>query len=207
MVLVIDELERIAGAQDAIAVVSALVRCAPPAMRVLLISRLEVAIELDSPVALGGVAAISEADLAFCSNEAAQALELAGRRDIDPSHAVEVTGGWVAGVVFEAWRSTEHVAGIGGEADALHGYLSSQILDQLAPEDREFLVTTSVLDDVTAERARALGESDAAGRLASLRARHLPVAWRNAPATSWHDPPFMPNADPDTRTHRSQPAK
>ena len=54
-------------------------------------------------------------------------------RGIDPSHAVEVTGGWVAGVLFEAWRSTEHVAGAGGEADALHGYLSSQILDQLEP--------------------------------------------------------------------------
>jgi ATP/maltotriose-dependent transcriptional regulator MalT len=89
-----------------------------------------------------------------------------------------VTGGWVAGVLFEAWRSTQHVAGMGGEADALHGYLSSQILDQLTPEDREFLITTSVLDDVTARRAAALGEHDAAARLASLRTRHLPVAWR-----------------------------
>ena len=97
---------------------------------------------------------------------------------MDPSQAVEVTGGWVAGVLFEAWRSTHHVAGMGGEADALHGYLSSQILDQLSPSDREFLITTSVLDDVTAARAVALGESDAAARLASLRTRHLPVAWR-----------------------------
>ena len=179
VVLVVDEVERIADAPDALAVLSAVVRYAPPAMRVVLISRVEVPIELDSAAALGGSATITEADLAFRRSEAAHALELAGRRDIDPSHAVEVTGGWVAGVLFEAWRSTEHVAGIGGEADALHGYLSSQILAQLPPEDREFLVTTSVLDDVTAERAGSLGETNAAARLASLRARHLPVAWRN----------------------------
>ncbi len=179
VLLVVDELERIARAPDALAVISALVRYAPPPMRIVLISRVQVGIELDSTAALGGSATITDADLAFRSAEAARALELAGRRDIDPSHAVEVTGGWVAGVLFEAWRSAEHVAGIGGEADALHGYLSSQILGRLAPEDREFLISTSVLDDVTAERARALGESDAAARLASLRSRHLPVAWRH----------------------------
>ncbi|HKO25938.1 MAG TPA: hypothetical protein VJU80_00655 [Solirubrobacteraceae bacterium] len=179
VVLVIDELERIAREPEALAVVSAIVRYAPRAMRLVLISRVEMPIELDATAALGGSATISEADLAFRRGEAAQALELAGRQDIDPDHAVEVTGGWVAGVLFEAWRSTEHVAGIGGEADALHGYLSSQILDRLSPEDSAFLETTSVLDDVTAERAHALGEPAAAARLASLRARHLPVAWRN----------------------------
>src|SRR6185437_6396195 len=178
VVLVIDELERIAHAPDALAVLGALVRYAPPALRIVMISRVEVDIALDSAAALGGAVTVSEADLAFRTHEAAQALAYAGRPDMDPSQAVEVTGGWVAGVLFEAWRSTHHVAGMGGEADALHGYLSSQILDQLSPEDREFLITTSVLDDVTADRAVALGQSDAAARLASLRTRHLPVAWR-----------------------------
>ena len=64
---------------------------------------------------------------------------------------------------------------MGGEADALHGYLSSQILDQLAsPRTASSSSRPSVLDDVTAERAEALGQRDAAARLASLRARHLP---------------------------------
>jgi DNA-binding SARP family transcriptional activator len=178
VVLVIDELERLAHAPAALAVLGSLVRYAPPALRIVLVSRIEVDIALDSSAALGGAVTVSEADLAFRTHEAAQALAFAGRPDMDPSQAVEVTGGWVAGVLFEAWRSTHHVAGMGGEADALHGYLSSQILDALGPEDREFLITTSVLDDVTAARAVALGESDAAARLASLRTRHLPVAWR-----------------------------
>ncbi len=179
VLLVIDELERIAAAPEALAVIAALVRYAPPTMRLVVISRHDVEVPLDSTAALGGSVTVSEADLAFRTSEAAQALAFAGRADIDPSHAVEVTGGWVAGVLFEAWRSTQHVAGMGGEADALHGYLSRQILDLLAPEDREFLITTAVLDDVTAERAAALGEPHAAARLASLRGRHLPVAWRD----------------------------
>jgi LuxR family maltose regulon positive regulatory protein len=179
LLLVIDELERIAEAREALAVIAALLRYAPPGLRVVLISRREVSVELDSTAALGGSVTVTEEDLAFRAPEAAQALAHAGRADIDPTQAVEATGGWVAGVLFEAWRSTEHVAGMGGEADALHGYLSSQILDRLDPEDREFLITTSVLDDVTAERAEALGEANAAERLVSLRAKHLPVAWRD----------------------------
>lgn len=179
LLLVIDELERIADAPEALAVVASLVRYAPPSLRVVLISRHEVSIELASDAALGGSVTVSERDLAFRAPEAAEALAHAGRSDIDPTRAVEATGGWVAGVLFEAWRSGEHVAGMGGEADALHGYLSSQILARLDPAEREFLITTSVLDDVTAERAEALGERAAAERLVSLRAKHLPVAWRD----------------------------
>jgi DNA-binding SARP family transcriptional activator len=178
VLLVIDELERITDAREALAVIAAVLRYAPQTMRIVLISRHEVAIELGSATALGGSGAITDAELAFRSEEAADALAFAGRADIDPSLAVEVTGGWVAGVMFEAWRSSEHVAGMGGEADALHGYLSSQILDHLRTEEREFLITTSVLDDVTAERAQALGQAGAAGVLAALRAKHLPVTWR-----------------------------
>jgi LuxR family maltose regulon positive regulatory protein len=179
VLLVIDELERIAQAPEALAVLASVVRYAPAALRIVMISRVEVDMALDSTAALGGAVTISESDLAFRTDEAAQALAFAGRPDVDPGHAVEVTGGWVAGVLFEAWRSNQHVTGMGGEADALHGYLSSQILDQLAAADREFLITTSVLDDVSAVRAAALGEADAAARLASLRTRHLPVAWRD----------------------------
>jgi DNA-binding SARP family transcriptional activator len=179
VLLVIDELERIAGAPEALAVIAAVLRYAPAMMRVVLISRHEVAIDVGSAAALGGSAAITDAELAFRDAEAADALALAGRADIDPTLAVEVTGGWVAGVLFEAWGSSEHVTGTGGEADALHGYLASQILDRLRPEEREFLITTSVLDDVTAERAQALGQPGGAAVLAALRAKHLPVSWRD----------------------------
>ena len=131
LVLVVDEVERIAEAPEALAVVAALVRYAPPTMRVVLVSRREADVALGSAAALGGTVTVTDSDLAFRPVEAAAALAHAGRADIDPARAVEATGGWVAGVLFEAWRSAEHVTGMGGEADPLHGYLSSQILSQL----------------------------------------------------------------------------
>lgn len=175
-VLVVDELERIASSPEALGVLAALVRYAPPGLRLILVSRQELALDLPSGAAIGGAAALGERDLAFTADEAAAALVTTGST-IDAADAVEVTGGWVAGVLFEAWRSADHVAGIGGEADPLHGYLASQVFDQLAPDEQDLLVSTALLTEVTAERAEALGVAGAAALLASLRAKHLPVAW------------------------------
>src|SRR5690348_6890809 len=74
VLLVIDELERIAQAPEALGVIAALLRYAPANTRVVLISRHEVKIELASAAALGGSATVTEADLAFRTPEAAQAL-------------------------------------------------------------------------------------------------------------------------------------
>jgi DNA-binding SARP family transcriptional activator len=177
LVLVIDDLERLAEAAESLEVISALIRYAAPAMRVVLISRREIGLDLGSTASLPRVAAVEEGDLAFTADEATEALRQAGSEGLEAESALEATGGWVAGVLFEAWRSRDHIAGIGGEADPLHGYLGSQILDQLPPEEREFLISVSVLDHVTAARAEALGIEDAGARLAALRARRLPVTW------------------------------
>jgi len=174
--LVIDELERIASSADALAVIAAFVRYCPPALHVILVSRQELALDLGTR-ALLAAAALDERDLAFTVEEAAKALPPARSSGIDPAEAVEATGGWVTGVLFEAWRSEDHVVGIGGEADPLHGYLGSQVLDQLSSEERDFLISTSLLTDVTATKARALGQPGAATLLAGLRTRHLPVTW------------------------------
>jgi ATP/maltotriose-dependent transcriptional regulator MalT len=168
VLLVLDELERIAGAPEAFGVLSAFVRYAPPTLRLILISRQEVPLELSSSAAIGGVAAIGESDLAFTTDEAEAALATTGSTEIDAAGAVEATGGWVAGVLFEAWRSADHVAGIGGEADPLHGYLASQVLEQLDPDEQELLVVTAMLPEVTAARAQSVGFSDAPTLLASL---------------------------------------
>jgi ATP/maltotriose-dependent transcriptional regulator MalT/DNA-binding SARP family transcriptional activator len=178
LVLVVDELERLAAAPDALAVLAAFVRYAPPTLRLILISRQELALDLSSDAALGGAAAIREEDLAFTADEAEAALATIGSQGIDPAEAIEATGGWVAGVLFEAWRSSEHVAGIGGEADPLHGYLASQVLEQLEPDEQELLVRSALLTDVTPSRAEALGCDGAASVMSTLRMKHLPVTWR-----------------------------
>jgi ATP/maltotriose-dependent transcriptional regulator MalT/DNA-binding SARP family transcriptional activator len=176
-VLVLDELERIAGAPAALDVLSGLIRYLGPETRVVLVGRREVELDALSRIGYGALGRLGEEQLAFNADEAEGALALHGLERADPHSVVEATGGWVTGVLFEAWRSARHVAGIGGEADPLHGYLAAHIVDQLDDADREFLVTTSVLDEVTPSRAAALGEADAAARLASLRKAHLPASW------------------------------
>jgi DNA-binding SARP family transcriptional activator len=170
-------------------VLAAVLRYAPADMHVVLISRRQLPAELLAR-APGEMASLGEAALAFTPDEAAEALRRLGETAVDATAAVEATGGWVTGVLFEAWRYAEHVAGSGGEADPLHGYLSAHIVGRLPDEDRDFLIGTSLLDDVTPSRALALGHADAAERLASLRAVHLPVSWRDGGRTLRCHPRF-----------------
>jgi DNA-binding SARP family transcriptional activator len=175
--LVIDELERIAEADAALETLSSFLRFAPSSLHVILISRRRLPLAFETSRHLGGIGQVGEQDLAFTVAEAADALERLGKTAVDAREAVEATGGWVAGVLFEAWRSDEHVHGAGGEADSLSSYLSSEIMAQLTREQQEFLITTSVLGEVTAERAEALGETNAWEILASIAAIHLPVVF------------------------------
>jgi len=178
VVLALDDLERLGEAEEPWALIDSFLRHAPPSLRALLMSRRSLPPALSSlRPATGALAAIGDADLTFTPGEAAAALAEVGKGDADAESVVEATGGWVTGVLFEAWRSAEHVPGVGGEADPLHGYLSAQMLDELSPEDRDFLIETAVLHEVTQARVAALGRSDAGERLVSLRAAHLPVAW------------------------------
>ena len=174
-VLVIDELERLADAGAAWQVIESLLRYAPAGMRVVLISRR--AVPALAGLAPAEAASLGELELAFTTEEAAEALAQRGLGAIDAHAAVDATGGWVTGVLFEAWTVSAELAGAGGDADPLHGYLSAHILDELPAAARDFLVTTSVLDEVTATRAHALGIADAVGVLGALRSERLPVTW------------------------------
>lgn len=174
VMLVIDELERLGQSEEALAVLSAFLRYAPAALRATLISRRRVPLELSGRIAVAGIGHIDADDLAFTVEEAAGALKLVGREAVDASEAVDATGGWVAGVLFEAWRMD---GGERGDGDPLNGYLSTEIMAQLEEGDRDFLIAVSLLDEVTPERAKKLGLEEAAGRLERLRAHHLPVVF------------------------------
>ena len=177
LLLVIDEVERVAGSPAALAVLSSFVRYARRDLRLILISRRELPRALGDFLPVGEATTIGETELAFTPDEAAAALAAAGDATTDPDAAIQATGGWVTGVLFESWRSADHVMGQGGEEDPLHGYLASQILADLEASEREFLIVTSVLDLVTPERAEFLGREAAGQTLVALRGKHLPVTW------------------------------
>ncbi|KMS72338.1 hypothetical protein ACM01_23650 [Streptomyces viridochromogenes] len=177
LVLVLDNLERLGVSGGGWEALAAFLHYLPRTARAVLVSRRDIPPTVHREIDPTSVASLREEDLAFTVEEAADALRLNDNATIDAAEAVSATGGWVTGVLFEAWRSEEHTAIVGGEADPLHGYISSRILGELPQVDRDFLVTTSVLDAVTAERARALGLDRPAQRMQSLRSVRLPVVW------------------------------
>ncbi len=183
VVFVLDDLERLYGSPPAWEVIGSVVRYGPPSMRLILISRRALGASILSPALGAELARLGDADLAFTVTEAGIALEGLGRSGAEASAAVEATGGWVIGVLFDAWRSADHVAGTGGGTDGLGGYLGAHILDQLDANDREFLISTAVLQEVSVESAVALGIDDAAGRLASLQLAAIPAQWSRSSLT------------------------
>ena len=176
VLIVLDDAERLAVAPDALEVLTSFARYLPPFARLLISSRTELPFR-SSVGTLPWVAAVGEDDLALTVDEAAEVLAIRGRGDIDPVDAVVETGGWMTGVLFEAWEAADHVIGLGGEADPLHGYLATEILGQLNDEDAGFLISTAVLTEVTVPRAEALGLASASARMHSLAGARLPVSW------------------------------
>ena len=187
VVLVLDEAERIADAPAALTVLDALLRYAPPSARVVLISRRDLPLTGGRVGPPTGLTVVGESELAFTTEEAGEALAGVAPGTLGAEEAVAATGGWVTGVLFEAWRSTAHVAGTGGEADPFRSYLSKQILDALTDAERELLVLTAPLRRVDPETAAQLGVEDARAVLERLRRRHLPVTWEpEGPALRCH---------------------
>jgi ATP-dependent transcriptional regulator len=177
LLLVLDNMEKLVSAPESLAVIEAFLEYAPSNTRIVLVSRRELTFPHGGIARVAWLPVLGEKDLAFTAEEAAAALSLSDSLDVDPEHAIEVTGGWVAGVLFEAWRSADHAAGLGGEADPLHGYLATHILTNLTESERNLLISTALLDEVTPSRAEALGVADAAARMHSLRHKRLPAAW------------------------------
>ncbi|HEY2657006.1 MAG TPA: AAA family ATPase [Solirubrobacteraceae bacterium] len=190
LVLVVDEAERVAPSPDAMAVLDALVRFAPAEMRVVLITRSELPLDVPSLRLAGRAGMVDERDLALTADEVGDALRVLGAADVDPKQALAQTGGWVTGVMFEAWRAGADHSDHDGITDPLHGYLAHNVLGQLSAEERELLLVTSMLGSVTAERARLLGVAGAEARLARLRERHLPATWLGPPLTMRCHPRF-----------------
>jgi DNA-binding SARP family transcriptional activator len=166
LLLVLDALERISRSGEALEVISALVRYASPTLSIILVSRRQLPLDLDTEAALGRVAHLPASELAFTIEEAAGALAVGGR-ELEPEKVVEMTGGWVAGVLFEAQ----------GNHDGLDQYLLTQVLGTLDPAEQKFLIATALLDEVTADTAKALGEEAAAAQLATLKETPLPATW------------------------------
>lgn len=174
LVLVCDNVERVTADEGSATVLSSLARYLPAGVNLVLISRTSIPFGPGSVGDLSRVGELAEEELAFEPDEAAEALRLIGGTEADAKDVVDLTGGWVAGVLFEGWRS----AGLTDRrSDALRDYLSANVLRTLAPDERTFLLHTSPLAEISAADAVALGQADATRLMVRLRSERLPVRW------------------------------
>ncbi|MFD7407030.1 BTAD domain-containing putative transcriptional regulator [Streptomyces sp. NPDC059866] len=174
LILVCDNVERIAPDETCIAVLSFFARYLPPGVNLVLISRVDVSLDTGSTSERDRVGELVESDLSFDAQEAAAALRTVGRVDVSPVQAVAATGGWVTGVLFEGWC---HTSSPTMDPDLLRSYVAANVFNSLSLTERTFLLHTSLLEEVSVGGARALGQENAAQVMADLRARHLPVTW------------------------------
>ncbi|MTD53825.1 BTAD domain-containing putative transcriptional regulator [Amycolatopsis pithecellobii] len=183
VVLVLDEVEQVADAPAALAVIEAFVGGAGGGRRLVLLSRR--ALEL-GVVAHGRLAYLTDTDLAFTPEEARAALASFGRQDVDVEKAVSAAGGWVTGVVYGPSCSERGVTDERDDAESPEGPLFRKLVDGLSEPARELLVETSLLDVVTEDAARRLGLDSTADVLLELRSAHLPIDFVASDTFSCH---------------------
>jgi LuxR family maltose regulon positive regulatory protein len=148
-----------------------------PGLRVVVSSRTDPPLRLYRYRLAGELAEIRAGDLAF--NIAEAGLLMAQHRGTISSDSLEClmgrTEGWAAGLRLAAISMDTHpdpdqfVKELITEDSALTGYLVEEVLNSQPPEVQEFLLSTSILEQVSTEAASELaGDEQAAGFLPAL---------------------------------------
>jgi LuxR family maltose regulon positive regulatory protein len=200
LTLVLDGLEAVTDA-DAVRSLEDFLTGLPQGFRIVLSTRDIPGRPLPALRARGLVAELDQHDLAFTPEEARTVLAglLGYAADADTvSVLYEATEGWAAGLCIMGRalaRSADESAGAAGPGrgrQAVAEYLATEVLHRLTTEQREFLLRTSVLDELGAGPCQALA-GDRAGVLLRELARTVqllvpvgtrPPAYRRHPALS-----------------------
>ena len=181
--LVLDDLHLVRDPR-CVELVERLVRWAPTRLHVVIGTRAEPDLHLARLRLQERLVEVRERDLRFSLDDT---RELLSRHDLtledhQVRHLQELTEGWAAGVALAA-VSLAH----GRDVDvflrefarcdrAMSGYLVEEVLASLDESTREFLLSTSVLEDLTADLGTAVtGRDDAGALLESLSADNAMV--------------------------------
>ncbi|MEO1057958.1 MAG: AAA family ATPase, partial [Actinomycetota bacterium] len=173
VVLVLDDLHEV---DDAVVMAQlARVLLSPPAgLRVIITTRSELDLPIARLLARGHAHEVTAAELAFTAAEGCRFLAddvAAGRLSTDDaSEIVRRVDGWPAGLQLarlaaRGGRSAgEVIDAASGAGDDVARYLAGEVLDAQPPAHRDFLIATSVLDDLTPDACEA-----ASGQHGALR--------------------------------------
>jgi LuxR family maltose regulon positive regulatory protein len=153
-----------------------------------LTSRLEPALSLARLRAADEVAEFRQLDLQFARDEARRLADASGVDRAVADRVFDRTQGWPAGLRI-AVGALRGAAAAGGVERALRAserplfeFLVTEVLEQLPPDLREFLLAVSVLPELDAERCRRVsGRADAAALLDAVERLGLFVDTLDAP--------------------------
>jgi len=170
LLIVVDQCEVIADSSSSCSVLESFLYCLPGGVRVLLLSRQEMKFSLGRLLLHGRIGRITDEDLAVTAAEAE--VFLSARDDKTEVNAcLERTKGWFAAVAFGA----EPRPGGHDLARDFSSYIGAEVFDVLHPDERQFLLDTSILDAVSVDDAVALCGNDARAQWHTVRMRHLPA--------------------------------
>jgi LuxR family transcriptional regulator, maltose regulon positive regulatory protein len=174
LLLVIDDGEHLAGADEALEALGVFLDYLPTSVRTILMSRQDVGGPLARMTLHGRLARIGDEDLALRQPEAAALLAAHGHDVEDPAAIAELvaaTGGWIAAVAFDLAPGMRHA----DAEESLAQYLNREVLARLPADEQEFLMRTSIAAAVGARVATALGGERGYALWHAVSARHLPA--------------------------------
>jgi DNA-binding SARP family transcriptional activator/tetratricopeptide (TPR) repeat protein len=172
--VVIDDVHHLEPSPGVLRVLRAFLDAAGPETLAVLVSRRIGRLDLSREMLAGRVGVIQERDLAFRTGEIADLLAARGL-EASPEEVEAASGGWAAGIVFEALRD-EPANGVSPQPeDPFFAYLGSQVLDALPRELRDVVVRSAVLDVVSPRGLGPLLETHSAQQVFDEICRqHLP---------------------------------
>ena len=163
LVLVIDDLHEL-DSEDALAWLELLITQPPAQVRILLATREEAALGLHRLRLAGELTELRGPDLRFSLDETRALFRACGITLSDDAVASlhERTEGWAAGLRLAAISLAAHpdperfVSEFSGSERTVAGYLVAEVLERQAPEVRDLLLRTSVLERVSGALADVL---------------------------------------------------
>jgi len=172
--IVVDDLHHLEPDTEALVPLRMFLRGLPRDVLVVLVSRRMPTLDLTNELLRGGLGGIFDADLAFDLEETRELLEKRGMPG-DPEGVRDATGGWAAGIVFEALRCPAGPTLLPPSEDPLFAYLGGEIIDGLTTRLRRAVLRTGVFETVTEDRLRALPPERPPVTLDELGRLHLPA--------------------------------
>lgn len=181
ILLVLDDLHRIES-EAVKAVITTLLEQGPDQIHLLLMAQRPV-LPLARLAAHGRVMVLGVQDMRFTADEVHQYVQMIGfgqPSQADVAQLAARSEGWVMALQLAVLSLDGHgspadlLRALRGESTWLAAYLTEEVLEHQTPEQRRFLLQTSLLDEFNAELGAAVtGQEDAHARLDDIARREL----------------------------------